>query len=146
MGGLIKVNLLKQGHQVTKVNLKREIALFTCEKGLEDLYCMTNVYLVGVYRLKGFPEGAHQLDAHERLGDASIDVVKHQSDNGRVKLQPKGIRGVTKRWRFDYEMIKKTVKLKKNHNIRSPCRMTMDIRIVDMSNKLCRDRKTRHES
>ena len=83
---------------------------------------------------------------HTRLGDALIDVVKHQSDNGRIKLQPKGIRGVTKRWRFDYEMMKKTVKLKKKHKIGSPRRITIDIRIVDMSNKLCRARNMRHKS
>ena len=44
-----------------KVSLKREIALFTCEKGHEGLYCMTNVYLVGIHRLKGFLEGAHWI-------------------------------------------------------------------------------------
>ena len=66
------------------MSLKREIALLASEKGLEDLYHMTDVCLVSIHGLKGSSEGAQQLNRCERLGNALFNVVKHPSDNDRV--------------------------------------------------------------
>ena len=41
-------------------------------------------------------EGAHQLDVHERLGNALLNAMKHPSDNGQVGLQLRDISGVAK--------------------------------------------------
>ena len=68
------------------MGLNREITLLTNEKRLEGLYCMIDVYQVGIYHLKGRLKGVCQLDAHKRLNDALLDVVKHPSDNSQVKL------------------------------------------------------------
>ena len=47
---------------------------------------MTDIHLVGIKCLKGFPKGARRLDECERLGDALLDVVKHQSDHDLVRV------------------------------------------------------------
>ena len=95
---MIKVNLLKQGVQAIKVGLKREISYLASEKGLEDLFHVIDVCLVGIHYLKGLLDGACWLDACKRFNNALLDIVKHPSDNCRVGLQPRlrGIRGVTK--------------------------------------------------
>ena len=54
--GLIKVDLLKQGLQATKVGMKREIVLLASNKGLEDLYHTTDVCLVSIHHLKVYLE------------------------------------------------------------------------------------------
>ena len=79
---MIEVDLLKKSLKVTELDLKREIVLVIGEKGLRDLYHLTDFYLVDIYCLKGFLEGAHQLDGRVRLKNALLDVVKHLSDNG----------------------------------------------------------------
>ena len=66
------------------MSLKREIALLAHEKGHKDLYLMIDVHLVGIYCLNGFLEGTHRVDAHERLCNALLDVMKHPSDNEKV--------------------------------------------------------------
>ena len=43
------------------MSLKREIAQLVGEKGLEDLDCTTDVYVVGIYSLKSLPERACRL-------------------------------------------------------------------------------------
>ena len=53
---------------------KREIALLTCQKGLEDLKHTTDVRLAGMHSLKSLPEGACQLDS-------LLDAIKHPSDD-----------------------------------------------------------------
>ena len=58
-----------------KPGLKREIALLVGERRLEDLYHMIDVRVIGIHFLKGLPKKAHPLDAHERLGNALLDVV-----------------------------------------------------------------------
>ena len=66
------------------MGLKREIILLAVEKGIQDLYHMTDICLVGIHCLKGFPKRARRLDECERLGNAFLDAVKHLSDNGMV--------------------------------------------------------------
>ena len=61
--------------------MKREIASLASEKGLEDLYHMTNVRLVGIHGFKGLPKGARCLDAREKLDNALLDIVKHPNDD-----------------------------------------------------------------
>ena len=56
--GLIKVDLLKQGLQATKVGLKIEIASLEGKKELKDLYHTIDVHLVGIHHLKGFFGGS----------------------------------------------------------------------------------------
>ena len=62
-----------------KVSLKRGITLLVGEKGLKDLNHMTNVCLVGIHSLKSFPQGACQLNGHERLDDTLLNAIKHLS-------------------------------------------------------------------
>ena len=65
-----------------KVGMKREITLIAFEKRLEDLYHATDVHLIGIHCLAGFPKRAHKLDARERLENVLLDVVKYLSDSG----------------------------------------------------------------
>ena len=63
------------------MGLKRGIALLVGEKGLKDLYLMIDVFLVGIYCLKGLPKKALWLVVYERLNDTLLNVMKHPSTN-----------------------------------------------------------------
>ena len=63
------------------MGLKREIVLLISEKGLEDLYHITNVHLVGIHCLKGLAKGARRIDACKRLVSALLNDAKHPSDD-----------------------------------------------------------------
>ena len=58
-GRLIKVNLLNEGLQATKLGLKKEIVLLESEKSLKDL-C-----LIGIHCFKGLLKIARRLDARD---------------------------------------------------------------------------------
>ena len=65
-----------------KVSLKREITLLAGGKGLEDLDHMTDVCLLGIHSFKSLQEGACRLNAHKRLNDTLLNIIKHPSDDG----------------------------------------------------------------
>ena len=64
------------------MGLKREVTLLAGKKRLEYLYHMTVICLIGIHFLEGLPKGGHPLDACKILGNALLDDVKHQRDNG----------------------------------------------------------------
>ena len=70
---MIGVDLLMQGLQVVKLNLKREITSLKMRRDLKIIYHLTDVYLVSIH-------------AQERLSDALLNDMKHLRYNGQVKL------------------------------------------------------------
>ena len=48
-----------------------------------------------------------------------------------------------KRWMVICEMMRKNIKLKKEHKTRNPCHIIMYGKIISMRGKLCHDQKTR---
>ena len=55
--------------------------MLVSKKGLEDLGHTTDFCLVGIHNLKSLPEGVCRLNAHERLIDTLLNVIKHLSDD-----------------------------------------------------------------
>ena len=82
--------------QATEVGLKREIVLLASEKRLKDFYHMVDVRLIVIHLLKDLSKRVHRFDVQARLDNALLNAMKYSSDNGQVRLQPRGIRWATK--------------------------------------------------
>ena len=124
---------------MAKVGMKREISSLVGEKGLKNLFHMTNFCLVGIHCFKGLPKGSFRLNACKRLNDVLLNVVKHPRNNSQVILQPRGIIWVTMWRRVDYEMMKRIMRLKKKLETRCPGRIIMAAKTVSKLSKLFYD-------